>query len=158
MKFVLSKFAASTENPTMTATFRNRIFQELFRTSFSKTAINGPFHKWDSNLSSLINIYKNNNNNYINTCMYGTIYIYIYIYIIHYIYMYYILYGCHSCSLSGHKWYKTHRVLKSDRSRMGVIHMQSSKQCALPIIITMTFCGNSCTCHKAVMINIYIYI
>ena len=144
MKFVLSKFAASTENPTMTATFRNRIFQELFRTSFSKTAINGLFHKWDSN--------------FINTCMYGIIYIYIYIYIIHYIYMYYILYGCHSCSLTGHKWYTTHRVLKSDRSRMGVIHMQSSKQCALPIITTMTFCGNSCTCHKAVMINIYIYI
>ena len=91
MKFVLSKFAASTENPTMTAIFRNRIFQELFRTSFSKTAINGLFHKWDSNLSSLINIYKNNNNNYINTCMYGTIYIYIYIYYTLYIYVLYFV-------------------------------------------------------------------
>ena len=39
--------------------------------------------------------------------------------------------------ISGHKWYATHIVLKSHRSKMGVIYMQSWKQCALLIINTM---------------------
>ena len=39
--------------------------------------------------------------------------------------------------ISGHKWYTTHRVLTSHRSKMGVIYMQSWKQCALPVITTM---------------------
>ena len=39
--------------------------------------------------------------------------------------------------VSGHKWSTTHRVLKSDRSKMGVIYMQSWKQCLLPVITTM---------------------
>ena len=40
-------------------------------------------------------------------------------------------------STSGHKWSKTHRVLKSHRSKMCIIYMQSWKQCALPLITTM---------------------
>ena len=53
------------------------------------------------------------------------IYIYIYIYI-------------HIYKL--HKLSKTHRLLKAPRSKMGVIviYMQSRKQCALPVITTMT--------------------
>ena len=39
-----------------------------------------------------------------------------------------------------HKLSKTHRLLKAPRSKMGVIviYMQSRKQCALPVITTMT--------------------
>ena len=33
----------------------------------------------------------------------------------------------------------THSVLKSDRSKMSMINMLSSRQCALPIINTMAF-------------------
>ena len=40
-------------------------------------------------------------------------------------------------SRSGHKWSTTHRVLKSHRSKMCIIYMQSWKQCALPLITTM---------------------
>ena len=38
-------------------------------------------------------------------------------------------------NVSGHKWSMTHRVLKSRRSKMSVIHkyMLSWKQCALPV-------------------------
>ena len=39
-------------------------------------------------------------------------------------------------NISGHKWSKTHRMLKSHRSKMGVIYMQSWKQCAIPVITT----------------------
>ena len=35
-------------------------------------------------------------------------------------------------NISGHKWSRTHRVLKSHKSKMGVIYMQLWKQCALP--------------------------
>ena len=58
-----------------------------------------------------IYIYKHNIYIYINI-----IYIYIYIYI-----------------------YK-HKVHKSHRNKMGVIYMQFWKQCALPVITTMTLC------------------
>ena len=40
-------------------------------------------------------------------------------------------------NISGHKWSATHRVLKSHRSKMRVIYMQSWKQCALLAITTM---------------------
>ena len=40
-------------------------------------------------------------------------------------------------NISSHKWFTTHRVLKSRRSKLGVIYMQSWKQCALPVITTM---------------------
>ena len=39
-------------------------------------------------------------------------------------------------NISGHKWSLTHRVLKSHRSKMSVIYMQSWKECALPVITT----------------------
>ena len=50
---------------------------------------------------------------------YRYIYIYIYIYV------------------NGHKWSTIHRGLRSHRSKMCVIYMQSWKQCTLPVIITM---------------------
>ena len=40
-------------------------------------------------------------------------------------------------NISGHKWSTTRRVLKSHRSKMSVIYMQSWKQCALSVITTM---------------------
>ena len=55
---------------------------------------------------------------YIHTYMI-TIYIYIYVYMV-----------------SGHKWSMTNRVLKSHRSKMSVIYLQSWKQCAIPVITT----------------------
>ena len=96
-----------------TSTSRNGIFLGVLRTSFSRTAINGFFHKWDLNLQCLSNIYKNNNTNYmyvhtthththiyIYICMYAYVCvcvcvcvfvcIYIYIYTHIYIYIYYI--------------------------------------------------------------------
>ena len=39
-------------------------------------------------------------------------------------------------NINGHKWSTTHRVLKSHRSKMSVIYMQSWKQCTLPVITT----------------------
>ena len=39
--------------------------------------------------------------------------------------------------ISGHKWSTTHRALKSHRCKMGVIYIQSWKQCALPVMTTM---------------------
>ena len=49
--------------------------------------------------------------------------------------------------ISGHKWSMTHRVLKSHRSKMGVIYMLSWKQCALPVITTKCM-----SCHKAIVV------
>ena len=40
-------------------------------------------------------------------------------------------------NISGHKWSTTHRLLKFHRSKMGIIYMESRKQCALPIIPVM---------------------
>ena len=37
----------------------------------------------------------------------------------------------------GYKWSTTHRELKSYKSKMGVIYMQSIKQCVLPFITTL---------------------
>ena len=56
------------------------------------------------------------------TLVHRILYIDIYIYIIY---------------ISGHKWSTTHRVLKSHRSKMSVIYMQSWKQCVLSVITTM---------------------
>ena len=39
-----------------------------------------------------------------------------------------------------HKWSTIHRVLKSHRSKMGTIYMQSWKQCALSVIPVSTLC------------------
>ena len=39
--------------------------------------------------------------------------------------------------MSGHKWFTKHRVLKSYRSKMGIVYMQSWKQCALRVITTI---------------------
>ena len=104
-----------------TSTSRNGIFLGVLRTSFSRTAINGFFHKWDLNLQCLSNIYKNNNTNYmyvhtthththiyIYICMYAYvcvcvcvcvcvhIYIYIYIYVTQtYVYIYICIYTLH---------------------------------------------------------------
>ena len=39
-------------------------------------------------------------------------------------------------NINGHKCSTTHRVLKSHRSKMSVIYMQSWKQCTLPVITT----------------------
>ena len=55
-----------------------------------------------------------------------------------------------STNISGHKWSTTHRVLKSHRSKMSVIYMQSWKQCSLPVITTMAlwqvmYLGTWCT-------------
>ena len=66
------------------------------------------------------------NDNYMK--IYNTYFISIYLSIyIHVIYIY----------VSRHKWSKTHRALKSHSSKMSIIYMQSWKQCALPVIITM---------------------
>ena len=85
--------------------------------------------------------------------IYIYIYICIYIYIIYvYIYIWYIyiyitwkyiniciiynnIYIYHY--ISGHKWSTTHRELKSHRSKISGIYMQSWKQCSLPVITTM---------------------
>ena len=40
-------------------------------------------------------------------------------------------------NISGHKWFTTHRVLKSHRRNMSIIYMLSGKQCVLPVITTM---------------------
>ena len=40
-------------------------------------------------------------------------------------------------NISGHKWFTTHRVHKSHRSKIGVIYMQLWKQYALPVITTI---------------------
>ena len=70
-------------------------------------------------------------------------------------------------SVSGHKWFTSHRVLKSHKSKMGVIYVLSWKQSALSVITTMALwqLGNSCTwaqpynhvpkcmsCHKAIVV------
>ena len=39
--------------------------------------------------------------------------------------------------IRGHKWFTTHRVLKSHRSKMSIIYILSWKQCALPVSTTM---------------------
>ena len=81
------------------------------------------------------------------------IYLYLYISISIYIYLYIYIYICIYLSISlsiyiyiptylsihiyGHKWFTTHRVLKSHRSKMSIIYMLSWKQCALPVITTM---------------------
>ena len=39
-------------------------------------------------------------------------------------------------NVSSHKWFTTHRVLKSDRIKMSAIYIQSWKQCALPFVTT----------------------
>ena len=57
----------------------------------------------------------------------------------YYIYVYILL-----CILymykNGHKWSITRRVLKSFRSKMIVIYMQSWKQCALLVITIIALC------------------
>ena len=63
-------------------------------------------------------------------------YIYIYIYIYKLIYIYIYIY----ISTWDHKWSTIHRVLKSHRSKMGTIYMQSWKQCALSVIPVSTLC------------------
>ena len=40
-------------------------------------------------------------------------------------------------NISGHKWYATHRVLKSHRRKMGVIYLQSWKKFAFLVITTI---------------------
>ena len=67
------------------------------------------------------------------------IYIYIYIYIL-YVYIMYIC-GHIYTYIYGQKWSKTHRVLKSHRSKMNVIYMymKSWKGCDLPVITKMDF-------------------
>ena len=74
---------------------------------------------------------------------------------------------------SSQKWSTTHRVLKSHRSKMGIIYMQSRKQCTLPVITTMallqlmhlgTWCAvmygdvhhvlKCMSCHKAIVVTI----
>ena len=78
-------------------------------------------------------------------------------YTIHTIYIY--------TYISGHKWSTTHRVLKSHRSKINVIYMESWKQCALPVITRMalwqlrhlgtwyTVYLSKCTsCHKAIAV------
>ena len=87
-------------------------------------------------------------------------YVYIYIYIIYIYYIDMYIYVCICVCVCGHKWFMIHRVLKSHRSKMNIIYMQSWKQCALPVIITM-LSGNSCTgrAHWAhIIYNTYIYI
>ena len=61
--------------------------------------------------------------------------------------------------ISGHKWSTTHRVLKSHRSKMSITYMLSWKQCALPVITTMTLwqlmhLGTWCTVHHVLKIII----
>ena len=64
-------------------------------------------------------------------------------------------------NISGHKWSTTHRVLKSHRNKMGVIYMQSWKQCTLPVITTalwqLMHLGIWCTITNC-WCNLYIYI
>ena len=69
-----------------TSTSCNGISLGVLRASFSRTAINGFFHKWDLNLQCMSNIYKNNNTNYI--YIYTLTYIYIHIYACMHIYIY----------------------------------------------------------------------
>ena len=57
--------------------------------------------------------------------------------------------------ISSHKWSTTHRVLKSHRSKMGIIYMQSWKQCALLVITTMAFWQ---LMHLGTWCTVYIYI
>ena len=73
------------------------------------------------------------------------IYIYIlYIYI--YIYIYILI-----CYVSGHKWSATHRMLRSHRSKMGVIYMHHENN--VPSRLSPQWlCGNSFTWHKAIMV------
>ena len=58
---------------------------------------------------------------------------------------------------TGHKWSTTHRVLKSHKSKMSVIYMQSWKQCALPVITTMAL-WQLILGHMMYMYMMYIYI
>ena len=60
-------------------------------------------------------------------CVIFHVYIYIYIQYIYiqYIYIQYI----YIQYISGHKWSTKHKVLKSLRSKMGIIYRQSWKQC-----------------------------
>ena len=83
-------------------------------------------------------------------CYISCVYIYIYtVYIyIQYIYIQYI----YIQYISGHKWSTKHKVLKSFRSKMGIIYMQSWKQWALLVIITMALwqlmhLDTQCTVH-----------
>ena len=68
-------------------------------------------------------------------CYISCVYIYIYIQYIYiqYIYIQYI----YIQYISGHKWSTKHKVLKSLKSKMGIIYRQSWKQWALLVIITM---------------------
>ena len=48
-------------------------------------------------------------------------------------------------NIRGHQWSTTHRMLKSHKSKMSLIYMQSWRQCALPVNTTMVLwqlCGN----------------
>ena len=57
--------------------------------------------------------------------------------------------------ISGHKRSTISRVLKSHRSNMGAVHMQSWKQCALPLITTMALWQ---LMHLGTWYTVYIYI
>ena len=57
--------------------------------------------------------------------------------------------------ISSHKWSTTHSVLKSHRSKMGIIYMQSWKQSALLVITTMAFWQ---LMHLGTWCTVYIYI
>ena len=52
-------------------------------------------------------------------------------------------------NISDHKWSTKHKVLKSQRSKMSVIYMQSWKQCALPVITTMALWKHDVQLHIA---------
>ena len=57
-------------------------------------------------------------------------------------------------NISGHNWSTTHRVLKSNRSKMSITYMLSWKQCVLPVITTIALwqlmqLDTWCTLHIA---------
>ena len=72
--------------------------------------------------------------------MFSYIYSYIYIYIHTHIYIYIYIY----IHISSHKWSMTHRVLRSLRSKMSIIYMQSWNN--VPSGLSPEWlCGYSCT-------------
>ena len=71
--------------------------------------------------------------------------------------------------ISGRKWSTTHTLLKSHRSKTGIIYMQSWKQCDLPVITSMaslqlmhlahdeqscngTSCAEGLICHIVIVV------
>ena len=57
-------------------------------------------------------------------------------------------------NVSGHKWPMTHRVLKSHRSKMSVIHICYHESNVSSRLSPQWLCGNSCTWVHTVRLHI----